>query len=256
MVRRACENCNREFLSRNPIQKTCSRRCGHKVRVRGSVYRRDALHLLVCEYCAREFVRTGPQLGKNRNRKPGRFCSTSCSAKYRYKDRKLLITVPVFRECVVCARRLTVSPTRKIFCSAECRKADADELARINSRISYRDRNPVRELVCADCRKVFKARADLKYCSSRCSRRMQRRKRRALERGAFASKSVSPFRVFKLCGWMCALCGCYTPPELRGSVSPRSPELDHIIHLSRGGDHSYGNVQLLCRRCNGIKGAA
>lgn len=40
-----------------------------------------------------------------------------------------------------------------------------------------------------------------------------------------------------------------------GSLSERAPELDHVVPLSRGGGHVYGNVQLLCRMCNGAKGA-
>lgn len=41
--------------------------------------------------------------------------------------------------------------------------------------------------------------------------------------------------------------------ELKGLNKPNSPELDHIIPISKGGHHLYSNVQLLCRACNGSK---
>lgn len=56
------------------------------------------------------------------------------------------------------------------------------------------------------------------------------------------------------CG-RCQLCGKYTPWELRGKPHPDAPELGHIVPVSRGGPHSYENVECECRDCNGNKGA-
>ena len=61
-------------------------------------------------------------------------------------------------------------------------------------------------------------------------------------------------RVFEDCGWSCASCNISTPIELKGSIDDRAPELDHIVPLSRGGDHVRANVRLLCRLCNRLKG--
>ena len=35
-----------------------------------------------------------------------------------------------------------------------------------------------------------------------------------------------------------------------GSRAGSAPTLDHIVPLSRGGSHSYANLQACCRRCN------
>lgn len=77
--------------------------------------------------------------------------------------------------------------------------------------------------------------------------------RRALLRGVKV-EPVDPINVFVRDRWRCQLCGVRTPQKLRGANSPLSPELDHIIPLSQGGEHSYRNTQLACRRCNLAKG--
>lgn len=42
--------------------------------------------------------------------------------------------------------------------------------------------------------------------------------------------------------------------ELRGTQNDCSPELDHIIPLSRGGHHAHYNIQIACHKCNANKG--
>ncbi len=59
--------------------------------------------------------------------------------------------------------------------------------------------------------------------------------------------------VFDRYDWHCADCGIETPKELKGLNKPNSPELDHVIPISKGGSHTYSNVQLLCRQCNANK---
>lgn len=72
---------------------------------------------------------------------------------------------------------------------------------------------------------------------------------------ARARESVVRRRVFQRCGWLCMLCGIHTPESLQGANQHNAPELDHIHPVSRGGEHTYANTQLLCRSCNGWKGA-
>lgn len=54
-------------------------------------------------------------------------------------------------------------------------------------------------------------------------------------------------------GWKCRACGIDTPEALRGKWVHNAPELDHVMPVSRGGDHSMENTQCLCRSCNGLK---
>lgn len=53
--------------------------------------------------------------------------------------------------------------------------------------------------------------------------------------------------------WTCRLCGLSVQADLKWP-DPGSPSLDHIVPLSRGGGHTYANVQLAHLRCNLVKG--
>jgi len=75
--------------------------------------------------------------------------------------------------------------------------------------------------------------------------------RRARLTGA-TIESVNPIEIFERDGFRCQLCGVKTMPNYNRFHSKR-PELDHIIPLSKGGDHTPRNTQCLCRHCNATK---
>jgi 5-methylcytosine-specific restriction endonuclease McrA len=68
-------------------------------------------------------------------------------------------------------------------------------------------------------------------------------------------ENVDPIQVFIRDGWKCQLCGVHTPRRYRGTCKPTAPELDHIVTLADGGEHSYRNTQCACRSCNNKKGS-
>lgn len=109
---------------------------------------------------------------------------------------------------------------------------------------------------CKECGVLFEGTKVRLFCTTKCNdkhhRRIRKRKERARMR-AQKVQNVNPITVFESFNWHCANCGCYTPRHLKGKQKDNSPELDHIMPLSLGGDHSYTNTQLLCRLCNGIK---
>jgi 5-methylcytosine-specific restriction endonuclease McrA len=76
------------------------------------------------------------------------------------------------------------------------------------------------------------------------------RTRAANRRGRHASSNpeqIDRRLVFERDEGICGICGTL--------VSPESWELDHIIPLSRGGPHTFDNVQVSHRRCNRRKWA-
>jgi hypothetical protein len=63
-------------------------------------------------------------------------------------------------------------------------------------------------------------------------------------------RSLRPLAVLERDGYRCQICGKDTPRHLRGKQIHNAPELDHILPLSRGGTHTWDNVQCACRACN------
>jgi 5-methylcytosine-specific restriction endonuclease McrA len=69
-----------------------------------------------------------------------------------------------------------------------------------------------------------------------------------------AYEGVKPAKIFIRDNWHCQVCGCETPSSLRGTRDDRAPELGHKRPISKGGPHTYENIQCECRACNNSKG--
>jgi 5-methylcytosine-specific restriction endonuclease McrA len=92
---------------------------------------------------------------------------------------------------------------------------------------------------CVECRDRRRAK----------SVRIDRQTRRHRERAATVER-FDPLEVLARDGWRCHLCGCKTPKSKRGSYAANAPELDHIVPLAKGGQHSRANTACSCRKCN------
>ena len=120
------------------------------------------------------------------------------------------------------------------------------------SDLSIKNRPPLK---CEECGVQFSVLSHqiTKYCSSECGdrrlRRIHKSKRRARER-RLPYQLIDPIDVFNRDGWLCNGCGEELSINDRGTNKLKAPELDHIKPLSKGGSHTYNNVQLLCKSCN------
>ena len=119
--------------------------------------------------------------------------------------------------------------------------------------------NPKRE--CADCgQQIGSRKAERVYCApcgearARSQKRASRLARKASEKAAKV-EVFDPLEVLERDGWRCHICGIKTPKRLRGTCASNAPELDHIITLAEGGEHSRRNTACACRKCNGMKGS-
>lgn len=105
-----------------------------------------------------------------------------------------------------------------------------------------------RRRFCADC----SARRRKAAKKSPEARRRRKRADRARKRNA-VSEPYRSVDVFIRDGWRCQLCGKRTSPSY-SHHDLRSPVVDHIIPLARGGHDTLDNVQCAHLICNSRKG--
>lgn len=171
------------------------------------------------------------------------------------------------------------------FCSRSCRHAAAHRRRAIASVASELSRwgkpRPVpsrlaamrrwRERAEAPCRacgakvgwqrtRIYPARTCSVECfestpEQRSAKRRHRALRDARKRNGALTEGFDPLAVLRRDGWRCYICGVSTPQHLRGTWENNAPEVDHIIPLAAGGEHSMRNTACACRRCNAAKGA-
>lgn len=108
-------------------------------------------------------------------------------------------------------------------------------------------------VVCAEPVAKFRT----SFCSEKCYQESSKadaaiKDIRKRHRKDVAAK-VFPAVIFDRDKWTCYLCGDPVEESLRGTRDPLAPEIDHVVPISRGGDHSAENVRCAHRRCNSLK---
>ena len=211
-----------------------------------------------CQHCGKSFRPFSSTKAK--------YCSHDCAFEQQRIDRRAARELRAacrpgpycavyLCKCSLCSTQFFGKAKAKHICSVECKN-------RLSSA-KARQRNELLRIVvpkqCKECGTVFSAGYGDKrssYCSDLCNRRVVRRIRKPQERARLRSATVErvdPFKVFDRDGWRCQICHKPTPQRLRGTIKHNAPELDHIVPLARGGEHSYRNTQCACRKCNGRK---
>ena len=215
----------------------------HRRRTEASLAKRTS----ACQACGVTFVaKTADRL---------KFCSRQCAGVSK-RTRPPPSSRVYFNPCGVCERTFVSRTSRGRWCSEQCRKSGSA----LESLNWYRrSRGNPHCPHCPDCGVAVANDGSYQRRCEPCRRdhanktaRISRSARRSRIRSATVER-VDPFTVFERDGWRCQCCRKSSPRERRGTYHPRAPELDHIIPLSRGGEHSYRNTQLLCRACNGAK---
>jgi len=119
-------------------------------------------------------------------------------------------------------------------------------------RLAHPDR--AREIRRKSMVKIRRAKPELVHAADRRWRQKHPEKvrdkvarRRALKKGNGPAESIDYRVVYERDMGICGI--CYEP------VSSRNWHLDHVIPLSKGGTHTYGNVQVSHPECNLSKGA-
>lgn len=207
-----------------------------------------------CELCDKGFY------PKRTDRR--RFCSSKCGNAYtgfkvgirKTRGRvRYVVKVQARINCRVCNKLVRPSYPHQLLCgSIECNKRQSALVDRKLAESRYKSRS----FDCLECgvsHTTSYGNTRKKYCSDQCARKASNRRSRHIERARLANafvEHVDPNKVFNNADWLCQLCGVHTSRHDRGTVLDTAPELDHVIPLSKGGEHSYRNTQCLCRKCN------
>lgn len=223
---------------------------------------KDKLGVGACGECAE------PVVHRAKKGPPARYCSYDCKRKAAYtrrlesggyerdreKQRAAFVPKPrTDRPCRNCGAAFTAKKSDAEFCSSACYNRHLDE------------NNPKR-CTEADCDRGVRAKG---LCSMHWRRQAradgreanpvwnERRKagyhKRRAQKSTTQVEDIEPRDIYERDIWLCGLCSTPVDPDVAWP-DPMSPSLDHIQPLSKGGAHTYENVQLAHLTCNVSKG--
>lgn len=163
--------------------------------------------------------------------------------------------------CAICFKSFEARNSLAKFCSISCKR----EYHRLKKKVYY--------YLCAWCMQPFETfNRTTKYCSNKCTSEVQRveaieKAKDAIPRHIFPNRRarhdylrrtriranwVEDVKLEKLIERDKGVCQlCNEPVKLDAHYShPLAATNDHIIPVSKGGEHSYTNCQLAHRQCN------
>lgn len=239
-----------------PLPKYKTRFCSDECR-RGS---RE--HTKVCIVCGKEFVTT---------RSRTLTCSEECSKAnerendnrtYRQRYKKKNPDARTMEQVLAdsAKRKERIAKERKE--RAEAKEAERKKILAKKEKIKaaniayWQEYNAFH--VCAVCGEVYTAHHPFsKYCSSKCARKLY--KKRDRYNGITVDADITLEALARRDNNTCQICGGAVDWDdkktINGTVicGNNYPSIDHIMPISKGGLHSWDNVQLAHRYCNTLK---
>ena len=211
-----------------------------------------------CAVCGALIVRT------KRSGPLPKYCSETCRAegsprvdaeKYKRAERekRRALREASVRLCPSCGGSFTPEKSMsQRFCTKKCSAAFFRDRS---GRCSERDcERPVRARgMCSMHWKRWSRKSGTAPAEEWTERRRANyHRRRALKRNLPADMIMSA-DVYERDGWLCGICSGVVERDAL-YPDPKSPSLDHIVPLSKGGHHVLSNVQLAHLDCNVRKG--
>lgn len=204
------------------------------------------------------------------------FCSRACWHEHskgkdchnkgyadRLSSKRKTSTLIYYKKCKVCGDLFISKQKNGVLCSEDCRKVDSMNYGYYRNMVNhYKSVLPV---YCKACGRrfvpVYRSKSHV-FCSDECilsyskKRKALDDKERSLRRyciikSRFVEKVSIEYLFFRDKG-KCQICNKKLSLDRRG-VHRLAPTIDHIIPLSKGGEHSKRNTQLACFRCNSVK---
>lgn len=195
------------------------------------------------------------------------YCSDACRFKAR-TPQHYEPTPKVARACVVCGAGFHGRPDQKYCPDGSCKKqcvicgagftgSRAKTTCSFVCAQAIRTKNtPTREIECTNCRKQlscsYVSRGKNHFCSPSCRNRFYCNNKRARKKAQGVGEDVSIGYIYSRDGGTCHLCRGGVDEFIRWP-SPQCPTMDHIVPLSKGGEHSKRNIKLAHMSCNSSK---
>lgn len=238
---KACDVCAKTYKPKRRDSRYCSTGC-HDSRSRG---RRQTQQ---CEVCEKTYTPT-----YDSQRTCGRACGAKINA-HLARCKPKPTSCPInWRACRACGQWNT---RNRVICrNRECRVQDL----RSRHKERYASTAQQTTLPCEDCGKDYTTptAANCGVCKLCQKRRAKARygtthRKRARYFGV-EYEPIDRLKVYERDKWRCQLCGKRVKRD-RQAPHPLSPSLDHVVPMSKGGDHLYANVQCAHFLCNSLKG--
>lgn len=224
-----CRYCGKEITSKS------HKKGGEKIFCDLSCYKKyrncKTYGIAICQYCGKSFTET-------RDR-PNKFCSNTCSGKY----------YGAIRTAKRNARLAQEKEAKRLLREAKKAKRLAEQ------QLHKLEMQQLLTKECIVCGKTFKAKSrNNKCCSKACSKRRDNllHEKRIYKNGK-PDLSITLAKLYKRDDGICQICRRSINFNC-DSNSDYYPSIDHIIPISKGGEHQWDNVQLACRCCNTLKG--
>lgn len=183
------------------------------------------------------------------------LCSGGCGLKMWVR-----VTQKTDPVCVSCRAervehgKVSTYSYRKCRCP-ECRAAWSAKHSESQKR-KRRDLGLLKVKSCVICEQSFNPHGQQVTCSPQCRKTYSGKIGDHRSRASFfggASTRFDHAEVFERDGWVCGICQKPVDQSVK-YPDPMSASLDHVIPLSRGGDHVPDNAQCSHLTCNRQKG--
>lgn len=270
----SCRTCGNVFIQKSSSHQCCTKKCYE-------TYRRNIRKVGIeytCLLCQKQY---GTYRGGTEGRQ---FCSRACSDEWvRQGLRTYQCTCltcgesfpskcPTARTCQACkvlsimarnaAKKKPQHPC--VVCSTLCSSQKARPMCSYACHLQslllpvacvcqqcgehYQRAYRKRSAICSVCATVNAQQA---VKNGRRKRRLRERTQRRVvsKKGLLTLERFSDTDIFERDGWVCQLCRRKISKDV-ATTHPRYATIDHIIPLSKDGEHSRRNVQAACRACN------
>jgi hypothetical protein len=241
-----CPMCGKEFnglKNQTYCSMACVSKIGNNKKTQNHINEIDKPK--VCQHCGKEFYSV---------QKKTKFCSTDC---WHNSKRTLIGSI---KKCVICGKEFEPKYKNQKCCDTKCAIKERAQTQTIHI------------YMCKYCGKIFqpKKREKRIYCSRECAFKARgydlkenisghdsgwklgcssnRCEKRAKKFGV-KTENIKPIEIFNRDNWVCGICHKKVDQNLRWP-HPLSATLDHVIPLSKGGNHVRDNVQLAHMKCN------